>query len=72
MASISKLVMVFGAGSADVTYSYNYANPEMTAAKVKALMTGLITNGSIFTTPPLTAKNAKLVTTTEGNYDLSD
>lgn len=72
MASISKLVMTFASAEGDVSYSYKYADPEMTVAKVKALMSGLITNGSIFETPPLTAKSAKLVTTTEGDYDLSE
>ncbi len=72
MATTSKLVLDFEGASENVSFSYNYVNPELTTTKVKQVMTALITNGSIFSNPPLTAKNAKIVTTTENDYDLSD
>lgn len=71
MAS-SKLVLEFEGTGKSVQFSYNYADPEVTEASVKALVNGLIANGSIFENPPLTATNAKIVTTTETDYDLSD
>lgn len=68
----SKIVLEFEGTGATVKYSYNYANPSTTSAQIKALMTGMIANGSIFQNPPLTAKAAKIVTTTEDDFDLSD
>lgn len=68
----SKLVLKFTGMGGEANFSYNYANPETTVATVKALMTGMITNGSIFEIPPIEAISAKLVTTTEDEYDLSD
>ena len=67
----SKLVIDFAGTTGDVKFSYNYANPEMSATSVKALATALITNGSVFDNPPVTAKSAKIVTTTEEEYDIS-
>ena len=67
-----KLVLEFLANGSTVKYSYNYAKPEATTANIKALMAGMITNGSIFENPPLEAKAAKLVTTDEEAFDLSD
>ena len=67
----SKLVLEFVGTGSNVKCSYNYADPDTTPATVKALMTGMIANGSIFAVQPLEAKSAKLVTTTEEDYDLS-
>ncbi|MBQ7217036.1 MAG: DUF2922 domain-containing protein [Synergistaceae bacterium] len=71
MAAASKLVLTFAGTNKDVSFSYNYANSEAASAKVKALMNGLIANGSIFENPPVSAKSAKIVTTTTTEYDLS-
>ena len=68
----SKLVLKFTGMGGEANFSYNYANPETTVATVKALMQGMITNGSIFAIPPVETISAKLVTTTEDEYDLSD
>ena len=68
----SKLVLEFEGTKGDVKFSYNYADPDVTLARVKALTQGLITNGSIFANQPLTAKSAKIVTTTETDYDISN
>lgn len=72
MAAGTKLVLGFEtSGGSSVTFTYNYAKPTATAANVKALMSSMITNGSIFGNVPATSKSAKLVTTTETPYDLS-
>lgn len=68
----SKLVLTFATMEGEKNFSYNYANPDATTEMVKALGTALVTNGSIFTAPPMTFKAAKLVTTTEESYDISD
>lgn len=72
MAVTSKLVLDFEGTDGDVSFAYNYVNPELTTAKVKQVMTALITNGVIFANQPITAKNAKIVTTTETDYDISE
>ncbi|MBQ7215559.1 MAG: DUF2922 family protein [Synergistaceae bacterium] len=71
MASAAKLLLTFAGTNGDVNFLYSYANPEAASAKVKALMNGLIANGSIFENPPVTAKSAKIITTTTTEYDLS-
>ena len=70
MAATSKLVLEFEGTGKTVTFSYKYADPNTTTATIKTLMTGLITNGSIFANPPLRAKSAKIVTTQESSYIL--
>ena len=71
--SVSTLVINFAGQTGDsVKFSYKYANPSVTTNTVKALINGLIANGSIFENPPVTAKSAKLVTQSEAEYDLSD
>ncbi|MBQ6148650.1 MAG: DUF2922 family protein [Oscillospiraceae bacterium] len=68
----SKIVIDFAGQYGDVRFSYNYADPDTTVANVKALVNGLIANNTLFENPPITVKNAKIVTTTEDNYDLSN
>ena len=66
MASGTKLHLVFGTNSASkATFNYNYADREVTTATVRALMNGMITNGSIFENVPTAIESAKLVTTAE-------
>lgn len=68
----NKLVLEFyDANGAVVKQTYNYASGSATTANVKSLMSGLITNGDIFATVPIDQKSAKLVQTTETEYDLS-
>ncbi len=68
----TKLVLTFaGSNGTTTTHSFNYANPEATAANVKTLVNGIIANGSIYANIPQIAKGAKTVTTTEAAYDLS-
>ena len=72
MAAGTKLVLTFGtSGDDNATFTYSYAKPGAGAAAVKALMNGMIANGSIFGKVPVTAKSAKEVTTSETVYDLS-
>ena len=72
MANVSTLVMEFSGQTGNVKFSYKYADPEMPVATVKALITGLITNNVIFENPPVTGTNAKLVTQSDADYELSD
>lgn len=68
----AKLVLEFY-DSNDEAFSqtYNYASQSATTANVKALMNAIVTNGSIFDKVPESQKSAKLVVTTETEYDLS-
>lgn len=67
----SKIVLTFGTSGGDKNFSYNYANSDTTTETVKALGTAIVTNGSIFEDVPSALKAAKVVTTTEEEYDLS-
>ncbi len=72
MASGVKLVLGFETATGKtMTLTYNHADSSATTAHVKALMNGIITNGSIFATVPVTAKSATQITTAESEYDLS-
>lgn len=72
MASGVKLVLGFKTSNdKNVIFSFNHAKPSATAAQVKNLMNGIITNGSIFTNVPVTAVSATKVVTEESEYDLS-
>ena len=55
-----------------ITFIFNYARPSSSLANIKALMNGIIANGSIFNTVPVEAVSAKEVTTTENVYDLDE
>lgn len=65
------LKLQFGTLSGNKTWSYNYANSAADQEDVKALMQTMITNGDIFTDPPLVAKAAWTETKTVYEYDLS-
>lgn len=72
MAEGTKLVLGFESSSGkSITLTYKYAKPSATLANVRALMNGIISNGSIFDSVPATSKSAKTVTTSENVYDLS-
>ncbi len=71
MASVTKLSLEFvDEDGAKMSRSYNYADPEVTGTQVKALMNSMITNGSIFSTPPAIMKAAYLITTDKNAIDL--
>lgn len=71
MASVTKLSLEFvDEDGAKMSRSYNYANPSVTGTQVKTLMNSMITNGSIFNTPPAIIKGAYLITTDKNAIDL--
>ncbi|MBQ7150921.1 MAG: DUF2922 domain-containing protein [Synergistaceae bacterium] len=71
MATTNKLVLAFeGSNGKEVSFTYSYADPEVESATVKALVNGIIANGEIFDNPPVKAKSAKIVTTTESYFNL--
>lgn len=72
MATVTRLAMSFTKSNGDpVTMSYNYAKPTATNAQIKALMQGIITNGSIFKNVPAYIKSAEFITTDKTAIDLS-
>ena len=73
MAAGSTLVITFvDAYSTERNFSFKYAKPAATAANIRLAAQTIIANGSIFTHVPVTAKSAKLVTTTETDVDISE
>ena len=72
MPNVSTLVLEYTGQTGKSKFFYRYADPETPIATVKALVNGLIANGSIFENPPTTLISAKLATQTEADYDLSD
>ena len=72
MAESSKLVMTFaGSNGAEHSITYNYIDAETPNADLKALVNGIIANGSIFSNVPATAKSAAIVTTTQTAVNLN-
>lgn len=67
----TKLQMKFGTMSGVKTFTVNYVNPDARTADIKALMDTIITNGSIYTYPPLTKESAELITTETTEIDIS-
>ena len=69
--TVNKLEMKFGTSEGDtLTLSYKYVKSTMTDEDVTVLMSTIITNGSIFASVPVISRSAKLVTTTESEYEL--
>lgn len=71
MAAGTTLKMSFETMTGKKTWSYGHANPSVTLANVKALGQAMVTNGSVYQNQPLTLTSAKLVTTTESEFDLT-
>lgn len=68
----NRLVLEFyDSNRGTITMTYNHADEDVTTANVRALVNAIITNGSIFQTSPITAKSAKLVVSTESEFELS-
>lgn len=55
----------------DKTINFPYADPEVTAANVKALSQACVTNGTIWATVPVSATSAVLITTTSTDISLA-
>lgn len=70
MAAGTQLKLQFDTLSGTKTWTYNYAKANATVANVKALGAAMIANGEIYTNPPLVLKSAKVVVTSETEYDL--
>ena len=60
MATDLKLYFT-GAGDRKINFSLPYADASATAADVKALMQGMITNGDIYSDAPLAIVKAEFV-----------
>ncbi|MBQ3402266.1 MAG: DUF2922 family protein [Synergistaceae bacterium] len=72
MAAGTKLVLTYdNASGGAVSFTFNYADSAAEASDVRALVNGIITNNAVFENAPVTAKSAKLVTTTETEIPLS-
>lgn len=65
MAAGTKLQLRFGTMSGEKTWTFNYANGSAESSDINTLMDTMITNGSIYTYPPMTKISAKIVTTSE-------
>ena len=73
MAAGTTLVLTFIDDiGAERDFIFRYAKPAATAANIRLAAQTIIANGSIFTHVPVTAKSAKLVTTTETDVDISE
>lgn len=70
MASSNKLVLKFGTMSGEKTFTINYADVSADTGDVRALMDGIIANGSVYQYQPLTKISAKIVQTIEKEYSL--
>lgn len=71
MAAGTKLILRFGTASGEKNFTYNYGDSSALSSDVKTAMNTMITNGSVFKYPPLTAISAKVQVTTETEFDLS-
>lgn len=72
MATVSKLVLTFSNEDGGTeSFYFDYADPDVETSAVTALMDGMVTNGAIFSTPPVAKKSAKIITTQETSIDIS-
>ena len=72
MAIGTKLVITFIDSNAhERNFSFAYASPTATSNAIKTAAQAIITNGSIFQNVPVAVKDAKLVTITETNINVS-
>lgn len=73
MAAGTKIVLEFASAvGSNTRFSYNYANAEVNAASVKNAMNTMISNNAIFRSKPAAIKSAKIVLTTETEFDLDE
>lgn len=70
MATVLKINYSTADGGSTI-HTWRYADPEVTATYVNALITATITNATLFQRAPTAATSAKLVTTTESEIQLS-
>lgn len=72
MATGTVLKLQFDTMSGSKTWSFKYAKPNAGLQTVKTLAQTMITNGSIYETPPVVCRDIREVTTNETVYDISD
>lgn len=60
MVQTFSLKLKMGTLSGSKTFTFKYADPDVTAQKVQALAQALITNGSIYKYPPQVLESATL------------
>ncbi|MBQ2675304.1 MAG: hypothetical protein IJG07_11595 [Prevotella sp.] len=75
MAAGTSLVIAYeSSDGGTTTHTWKYAKPSATPAQVQALIAATIssTNNVIFSKVPIAVKSAKMVTTTETEYDLNE
>lgn len=67
----AKLVLTFTLASGEESkLTFNHADKNVENTDVKALMTAIVANGSIYKSVPVAPKAAKVVVTTETDIDL--
>lgn len=71
MADSTTLKMTFETSTGKKTWSFKYAKPALATQNVKSLGAAMIANGSVYANQPLALTAAKMVTTTEEDYDLT-
>ena len=72
MAVSTKLSLNFyKADDKTMNLSYKYARQDPSNANIKALMEGIVTNGTIFKKVPVSLKSAQIITTETTEVDLS-
>lgn len=73
MAAGTSLVIVYATSDGSkTTHTWRYAKPAVTKNQVQSLITATISAGSIFTKEPQSVQSAKIVTTTETEFDLDE
>lgn len=70
MATVLKINYSTSDGGSTI-HTWRYADPDVTATYVNALISATITNASLFSRVPTAATSAKLVTTTESEITIS-
>lgn len=69
----NKLVLVFENSSGEeIMFIFAYAKSEPSESHIKALANTIIANNSIFEEPPVKAISARVISTYEDYYDLTD
>lgn len=67
-----KLVLVFAdANGKEFSLSWNYVSSELSQSNVSALITAILTNGSIFANVPVTCKSATAYDITPTSYSVN-
>ena len=72
MSAGTKIVFEFGDASGNsLFYTYNFGDDEASISDIKNAMNSFISNGSIFQNVPVSIKSAKVVITSESDFDLT-